>query len=646
MRRLSFYIILATILFLPVELAAQERIDKSQAITVSDNYYRSVGIASEQIIEIEEDYLNDTLCLYCIHYSDGRWTIVSASKRAFPILALGEDSNMTLLNNDNPSFNSHIWRYKRSILDADNAQARELTSADSIIVNDMAKRWDSLLFNEKGLNSIVIDYIHGVNMLSIPGRGTIKWGQDKNNDLGCSPSYNMYCMYDPYLLDDCDCNRPPVGCAPVAMGQVMWYWQWPLYSPEDEQLYKWEIMPPELRDTTNIFSADNIARLLNDLGNNMNAIYSCFGTAVLPGNIEGGFADFGYQTVDRRKRSNWRYGYSWTELVRTEIDNNRPVVIYGEDGTIFNGHYFVIDGYSLYDNNLFHINWGWLGSDGFYNLYATTYSDNMSAYVGISPSYLSSEILQEYHDGNNKTTYLYSVGDLDLPDNHVSTIESGENVIINAGMSIDLMPGFEASAGSDVTIEIDEYLQSTFNIAILGFPDFDNILVDGAIMKAANANSFECTVNKVGDNDPIYQHSGSIRDNTALIWDGSNFDPNADYRLDVTFRNNFGMKYNIVFYHYANDAISMPMHESNESILNVADSYTYIMPNPAREQVTVASSFVIREVEVFTLTGKLALRQEAGDMATTVDISSLPAGTYMVRIQTTKGTAFKKLVVR
>ena len=71
-----------------------------------------------------------------------------------------------------------------------------------------------------------------------------------------------------------------------------------------------------------------------------------------------------------------------------------------------------------------------------------------------------------------------------------------------------------------------------------------------------------------------------------------------------------------------------------------------LLPNPAREQITVASLFVIREVEVFTLTGKLALRQEAGDMATTVDISSLPAGTYMVRIQTTKGTAFKKLVVR
>ena len=83
-----------------------------------------------------------------------------------------------------------------------------------------------------------------------------------------------------------------------------------------------------------------------------------------------------------------------------------------------------------------------------------------------------------------------------------------------------------------------------------------------------------------------------------------------------------------------------------EAIETLADSYTYIMPNPAREQITVASSFVIREVEVFTLTGKLALRQEAGDMATTVDISSLPAGTYMVRIQTTKGTAFKKLVVR
>ena len=296
---------------------------------------------------------------------------------------------------------------------------------------------------------------------------------------------------------------------------------------------------------------------------------------------------------------------------------------------------------------MFHINMGHRGNDNICTyLYATGYDDDQSAYVGISPSYMSSEILQHYHNSVKTSSYLFAIGDLDLPDNYVSTIGYGENVIINAGRSIDLLPGFEASLGSDVTIEIDEYIQSTFNIVILGFPDYDNILEEGAIMKVGNANSFECIVYKVGDNDPIYQHSGSVRDNAALIWDGTNFDLNTDYKFDVTFRNNFGMKYHIVFYHYANDASPMPTQESSESVPTTSDRYTYLMPNPASETVTVASSFRIAEVEVYTLEGRSVLRQRVDGISTTLDISSLPAATYLVRISTGHGTAFKKLVVK
>ena len=108
MKDRKYIILLVALLFLPFETIAQKRIDKSQASIVSANFFRSAGVSVEQLVQIEEDYLNDTLCLYCMHYKDGRWAIVSASEQAYPVLAYGKDSNMTLLYSDNTEFNAHI----------------------------------------------------------------------------------------------------------------------------------------------------------------------------------------------------------------------------------------------------------------------------------------------------------------------------------------------------------------------------------------------------------------------------------------------------------------------------------------------------------------------------------------------------------
>ena len=82
------------------------------------------------------------------------------------------------------------------------------------------------------------------------------------------------------------------------------------------------------------------------------------------------------------------------------------------------------------------------------------------------------------------------------------------------------------------------------------------------------------------------------------------------------------------------------------SIESIDDQYTYLMPNPASGTVTVASSFRIAEVEVYTLDGRSVLRQRVDGISTVLDISALPAATYLVRVATGHGTAFKKLVVK
>ena len=237
-----------------------------------------------------------------------------------------------------------------------------------------------------------------------------------------------------------------------------------------------------------------------------------------------------------------------------------------------------------------------------------------------------------------------------MPNATVPSVVHEQKMNINAGRSVTLSPGFEISSGCDVSVEIDPAIQSTFDIVILSFPEYDNIAAEGAFMKVANANSFECTIYENGEGDPIYQHSGSVRDNIARIWDGTNYRDGVVYQFDVTFRNNFGEKYHIVFFNNREDTESdtddMPEQRSKQSQSTTIDSYTYLMPNPASGSVTVASSFRIAEVELFSLDGRSLLRSKVDAMSTALNLDGLAAGTYIVRIATTAGTAYKKLVVK
>ena len=77
-----------------------------------------------------------------------------------------------------------------------------------------------------------------------------------------------------------------------------------------------------------------------------------------------------------------------------------------------------------------------------------------------------------------------------------------------------------------------------------------------------------------------------------------------------------------------------------------SQSFT-LSPNPASGELTVtfnrAGEYTI---EILDLRGVTMTRSTVDGISTTLDISSLPAATYLVRISTGHGTAFKKLVVK
>ncbi len=70
-----------------------------------------------------------------------------------------------------------------------------------------------------------------------------------------------------------------------------------------------------------------------------------------------------------------------------------------------------------------------------------------------------------------------------------------------------------------------------------------------------------------------------------------------------------------------------------------------INPNPATKQVHVATNFSLTQIEAFDEQGRLVQTLPASGLKATLDVSSWPRGTYLLRIHTPLGTATKKLVI-
>lgn len=76
------------------------------------------------------------------------------------------------------------------------------------------------------------------------------------------------------------------------------------------------------------------------------------------------------------------------------------------------------------------------------------------------------------------------------------------------------------------------------------------------------------------------------------------------------------------------------------------DQFTYMMPNPATGNVTVASSYGLRRVAAYDMTGRMVFDTPTSDLATIIDVSSWTPGVYVIAIHTPQGIATKRLVVR
>ena len=231
--------------------------------------------------------------------------------------------------------------------------------------------------------------------------------------------YNNYCREIDGAMEGSG-GRSPVGCVPVAVAQIMNYWQWPKRGSGkhsntqpsmnqtvdfSQSVYDWDNMLNAYTEGAyNDAQAHAVAQLMRDVGCALNTIYlpgeSPTNTDYLKHKME---KYFGYRLEE------FSTGNS-IDIIKNELKSGRPVLGVGQLNSNYEFHEYVIDGYGegkvtaeyyQYEDHpldYLHINLGWGGqSDGFYIDFLPFPDDTQIAspfrtmvvdYYGIQPSTL------------------------------------------------------------------------------------------------------------------------------------------------------------------------------------------------------------------------------------------------------------------
>ena len=169
--------------------------------------------------------------LYLVEPKEG-WVLVSSEMAATPILASSPTGKFPEYN-DMPESMKWLMSYYEDALQ----YARDSLPASTI---------DSSWINTNRQKNVSSTREVTVGADTLKRMGMVQWGQSTNNNGYCYNTYNKFCP-DWYPLS---CRRTYVGCTAVALGQVMWYWQWPHSA----------IIPDSIKKNGDTYGGEHLAK--------------------------------------------------------------------------------------------------------------------------------------------------------------------------------------------------------------------------------------------------------------------------------------------------------------------------------------------------------------------------------------------------
>ncbi len=338
--------VLSLTLFLFATVVCAQRISVERARTLAGG---NVRLAYTAVSDGNADF-------YAFNRQDDKGFVIVAANEAV-------GGNMILAYSDNGTFN-----YER--------------------LPESAKWWLSLYQNGidslRNTSGMVTEPVsHPAVPVVAPLLGDVIWDQYYPYNI-LSPSYSG--------------KKTPAGCAAVSMAQIMYYYKWPLVGKGEhsymhsgkkysvrfsDSKYEWsKILPKYVKGFYSDEQANAVAKLIYDCGVSINMAFDYDGSAAATTDVLSALRNyFSYKTPRLVYRENFRG--DWTEFIKKELINKRPVYYCGRDDD--SGHAFVCDGFD--SNDYFHFNFGWNGEgDGYFLLsVAGGFSDSQHVICGIEP---------------------------------------------------------------------------------------------------------------------------------------------------------------------------------------------------------------------------------------------------------------------
>lgn len=456
---------------------------------------------TKQIASIQAINRNSTDYMYLVNTENSLGWLILSNEKTYPsIIAYSDSGNLVYDEELLPPAVLCILENHMNAIDS----TRNNVSKDNIVNNYFAYQRDTTV--------VLMENSY--------------WQQSCNNDTSSADLSKVYNKYSPQLFT-CKqkCGKEPVGCGPLAMSKIMYYWRWPDYAEiggvhDTIYYYDWEHIPMSIKNNTEMYLVDAVAHLFRSCGQAAFTTYTCSGSATTIQEIHDAMIDvFHFHS---------NLVYDWEDvdissMLVSEIHNGRPVLAQGfKNGNIFKGHSFIVDGYKIDSTGLYfhtHMGGGYdCAGNNYFNLTFNGYKDMQSFLIELYPecnfraNNVSLSNTLTIDSLSNRT--FYSANNVTLCSNNNSIIvNSGGHLLVKAGNEVHINRGFHAKSGSDVKIRVDELCYDTSStssapqrMASRTSPSNDA----GSTDETATYNGVENITNNVILSTSIYTISGQL----------------------------------------------------------------------------------------------------------------------------------------
>ena len=511
MKKLLF---LAALLFAATSVMAGN-VDLSTAQTKAANFLKSKApqgrlMTSAPTVKWTHEVKNSSnaaMAAYYIVNTDKGYVIVAGDDRSREILAYGEGT-LTDLN--------------------------DLPEAVQYFLNIYQKQMEYLQAHP-GMMPQKLNRNLGV---SVEPMLVTEWSQGK--------PYNMKTPKKGYGSDPY-CK---VGCAAVALGQVMRFWEYPTVSPAlpgytcPSSGYVLEDLPEYTFDSANMLNyyrsstdqytdaqIDAVSWFLRYVGQAESMDYELDKSGAPRENILDALQTFGYldaRVIEKIDFQTDEVNYSdeeWGELIQSELIAGRPLIYcafdMSSDSTGIGGHAFNVDGYDA-DNDLYHVNFGMSREkNAYYALNNFTLDNGMTVYdfypilfadvqrpgMGTTPSiYPSTQSLSMECYTGETTTATFTVSSANLEDDITLTLDDANGVF-----SID-----------QTTIAAADAMNKTVTVTYAP--------------QTAGTHTATITLSSEGAYDKVVTLNGAATNAPLVVYDPVMLPANEDYIKLTSFR--------------------------------------------------------------------------------------------------------------